>query len=520
MNRALPSPWIRARARNFHRRLGTALRPRNLRLLNPHSLLWLYGGILSGVLLFGAFLLIGSDLMITTILCAAWVVAWASVSVGGGFQTTTGWFAFFPLFHFLLFSLPLKVLSWEGAEVRLRAPLSTSLDMLLFFTGLFFAVLVCRFLNLGSKPICSASSDPKYYRLLAWICFLAGTAAYFVSQFGADAEGGNAVGGMGLVNFLVNFKDFSIAAYIFYAWRAGLNVWRRPVFWLFVVSGISLGVLASAKGATSQPIVYVLAAICSIYGVRSYKPLVGFAIFGVVFSGIIYPIMHYARGVEGARGSSIAARIAIMGSITTNFFTDSKFRADVKEQVDEYANKRVITYLPESAGVFDRFIMIGPTDLLVTGVDESNNAVKFHGFELFALGVEISIPRFLYPDKPDVGSSEFLADVAGTRNRTQRTNPVWGWPGELYYSFGLPGVFFGSFALELAFLLLVNLFFGSAVRKSVWFCLPLVSLNMANSCFAIDSMPLVMVSLCALAVALSKCATLLTGGLRRLSRAP
>ena len=485
--------------------------PRSPWRMSRHSFICLCGGALSGIILLAAFCMIGSDPLVASLLCAAWTVGWAAMAVGGGFQTVTGWFAFFPLFHFLLFSLPFKVVFWDAADQGLRAPVSTSLVMLLFFTGLLLATLVCRIRKIGTRPMCIASENPNYYRALAWICWVLGTMAFFItilSQSGDAGDSDSGGGGMGILNLLVSFQDFSIAAYVYYAWKADLTLWKRPVFWLFFLSGIFLGILTSAKGATSQPIVYLLLGIATINGLRSAKLLAGFAIFGALLSSFIYPVMHYARGLEGARTGGLMERIEIMESVTVKYITDSSARSDINEQVDDYANSVAATYLPQSAGVFDRFVMIGPTDLLVAGVDQSGAADKYHGFELFKLGLQLLAPKALYADKPDIGSSEFLADVAGTRNANGHTYPTWGLPGELYYSFGFPGVLLGAFVIETLFFLIINFWFGSQVKKSVWFCLTIVALNMTNSTAAIDSIPLFLLGLCLPSLGISKMASL------------
>ena len=510
------SPLLRAQAMNdaYATAMPTPRSKRRGRRSSQHPCLTI--GAVSGIVLFTAFMLIGSDPVVTALLCSAWAVAWAAVDAAGGFRTVTGWFAFFPLFHFLLFSLPLKVLFWDQAEANLRAPYSTSLVMLLFYVGVYAAALVFRRTKFGETRLCSSSEDPEFYRWLAWMCFLLGSAAFLVSLVSGVGGGGGKDAasdeqtGAGVASFLMIFRSFSVAAYVFYAWRAGKNIWKLPAFWLFLLVGLGTGILASAKGETSQPIVYLLVAMCSIYGLRSYKLLIGCAVFGLIFSSVIYPIMHYARGVEGARSNSLTDRMSIMSSIAADYISDSRFRETVKKQVDEYAEGRSVTYLPESAGVFDRFIMIGPTDLLVGGVDESSDSKKFHGFELFRGGLEFLVPRFLYPDKPDVGSSEALADIAGTRNAVERTNPTWGVPAQLYYSFGFAGVLLGAFVIELVFFIIINVWFGSQVSKSLWFCLIVVTMNMDNSCAAIDGIPFLVGSLCLAALGMSKLATWLS----------
>jgi hypothetical protein len=255
----------------------------------------------------------------------------------------------------------------------------------------------------------------------------------------------------------------------------------------------------------------------SIYGFRSYKLLIGFAIFAAIFVGLIYPIMHYGRSVKGARSGTLQERLAIMGSVTASYLTDPKFRADMKWEVDQYAETHN-SYLPESTGVFDRFMMMTNTGDLVAGVDDCGSGAKFHGFELLGLGFKIAVPRFLYPGKPDEGSADLLADTAGTPVIRGRSNPTWGLPATLYYSFGFPGVFIGSFLVELLFYFAINLWFGNRVGKSVWFCVAVVTLNMTNSCATIDSLlPSMIVSFFVPAMALSKFATLLSGFPRRLS---
>jgi len=505
MNPAFPTPSIGKRIHFENTDADSMSRHVGLWRLSPQSRLWLVGGLVSGTLLYAIFLFIGSDVPITTVLCAAWVVAWTAVAVAGGFQTVTGWFAFFPLFHFMLFALPLKVLVWEPAQSRLLAPVSTPLSMLLFYSGLLAAVFLVRLLKIGGRPVCVPGVAPSYYRWLAWVCYLMGTLAYFVAQFGSKDGGQSGGGGLGVASILLQFQNLSIAAYIFYGWKLGINVWKRPALWLFILSGLALGVLASQKSGTAMPLVYILLAVWGTRGARAFK-VIGPALilFGALFAGVLYPVMHYARGVEGVRGGSLSERASLLQSILISYVTDAKFRKYMKEEVDKYANDRVITYLPESAGVFDRFLMIGNSDLLIAGVDHSAKSERFHGFELFTLGLELSVPRILYPAKPEEGSSEYLADVAGTRNVNQKTYPTWGWPSELYYSFGLPGVLVCTFLLQFGFLAMLNLWFGGKIRQSVWFCMLIPTLHFANSCTAIDSLPITLIPFFIVSALLSK----------------
>ena len=510
MNPALPASPLRLQSSGVGFSSNFGVRPPRRTRLKRQTLYLLGGGMISGILLLALFLIIGSDPVITMILCSAWMMAWAAVAVAGGFQTIVGWFTFFPFFHFLLFSLPLKVGFWEEAESRLAAPASTSLVMLLFYTGLFFAAWLSRVKNFGVKPICPEINNPAFYKYLAWLCFVLGTAAYFVVQFAQDPDGEATAGQSGVFSILVRFQNFSVAAYIFYAWKAEVNVLKQPPFWLFLISGLFLGTLASAKGATSEPMVFALVAMCSIYGFRSWKALLGFAVFGVLLSSVIYPIMHYARGLSGSRDGTIVERISVMASVTTSYLSDPRTRAAVDREVSDHAAYRMKIYLPETIGLMDRFIMIGPTDLLVAGVDESSDSKKFHGFELFRLALGNFVPKFLNPDKGELVSSEFLADIAGTRNKVDRSNPTWGVPAELYYSFGFPGVFIGSFAIEFGFFTILTLAFGNRTHKSVWFCLVVVVLNMANSCMAIDILLFIMLPFVVTAVVLCKIASWLS----------
>ena len=258
-----------------------------------------------------------------------------------------------------------------------------------------------------------------------------------------------------------------------------------PPFWLFFLTGIFLGALGSAKGATAEPFAYlVMASICA-RGFKSKILLATLPLF-VVMLMFVYPIMHYARGLEGARTSGFTERLRIVGAVVVDYLTDSKRRDEITQSVDDYAEGQQALYLSRSVGVFDRFLMIGPADLLIAGVQGDQ---QMHGFHLFKLGAQLALPRFMLPNKPEVGSSEELAEVAGTRNERQRTNPTWGIPASLYFSFGLPGVFIGSVIIQFVFLAITLAFFGQAVRSSVWFPVLVIRLNGLSSCGTIDGLP-------------------------------
>jgi hypothetical protein len=306
----------------------------------------------------------------------------------------------------------------------------------------------------------------------------------------SETDTGQSVGGvMGIARFLVYFENFSVGVYAFSIWRAGSSTLvRSPTFWIFALTGMFIGILSSTKSATTEPLAYlVMAGICA-KGMKFKGLLVTMPLF-VAALMFVYPVMHYARGLDGARTGTFYERLSIVGSVLIDYLTDPKRREEISGTVDDYQDNAENLYLSQSVGVFDRFMMIGNADLLISSVNDDR---QFHGFHLFKMGLQLMMPRFVLPDKPDVGSTEELSDVAGTRNIYGPTYATWGIPAALYFSLGLPGVLFFGFIIQFVFMTLMLLLFGDSGIRSVWFPLLIVRLNGITSCGSIDGLPFTM----------------------------
>jgi hypothetical protein len=234
--------------------------------------------------------------------------------------------------------------------------------------------------------------------------------------------------------------------------------------------GFILGLFENSKGAAMLALLPLL-----WVALRSRRPSmnVGFLVgaMALVYGGIVYPIVTAAR-----HSASLSVAVQRYSPSDLEQASESAARADLVETADAF---------------FDRAFVPSAVALIVSDV-------RMGGFRLGEtldyLGYAF-IPRVLWADKPVVSrGTSFDAYARGTSAADATSSLAQTAAGELYWNFGIPGVFIGMAGIGLvlgtlwrlagtmpldepiAMLLYVNLLFIGASTPEVDFGGQLVAL--------------------------------------------
>jgi hypothetical protein len=191
-------------------------------------------------------------------------------------------------------------------------------------------------------------------------------------------------------------------------------------FWAF-------GLLANSKGQLLAPFLFIALCLWGVSGKFPFKLLLVSLVFYVFIAFPFVTASRFAFKAEEFAGSRDQ-----LAELMVDYLASKEWLGDAE-------NFSAVESL--GRGLLPYFAQI---------VQQSGSAVEFMQGKTFVQGLEVLVPRFLYPEKPDMNIGNWTARAFGAIAQSDDvTNFSPTFIGEFYMNFDLVGVFFGMFLIGI-----------------------------------------------------------------------
>jgi hypothetical protein len=354
----------------------------------------------------------------------------------GGLSSISGMIFTYCSVHWVVLSQFAKVFLLQRADAPLAVPdLTASVYALFYFCVMMGVFVFGRFrlrLPRPLEPETAAQGSILYTIALAG--GLVGTLLFQLSLTYGDTSGqqdASHSAGIGLMALLL----FAVVIAVDNRIRSsgGLHSFNLAVFAPAFFSSLA-AFSTTERGVTVYPlIVYVVT--CYLRGYRfRLKHYVAFLCLGVVFAFFLFPLESYSRQFISNKSfterlSTVFAQAREADWSRILSYSSSQNAVVTGENFEDYYN------LPGDQ-ILNRSSLIRADSNLIRG--SANNHYGFTGIKQDFL---LAVPRFIYKDKPEYGSSDLLAQVAGVGVDATWTPLVsFSVIADSFGSFGWPGV--------------------------------------------------------------------------------
>lgn len=419
--------------------------------------------VVFAILLASAQLVIGTDSYYVA-LNGAFVLLWgASLKACGGVKTLTGAAVAYLGFQHVVCSQVAKVLLWQRPDTPLLQPILT---MEVYVVGMAAALLACLIANLSCftrvRPLLPTEIKVDRLRVFAYV-----TVGLMVLRYLGSPQ----IGGGG-IRFLMNF-DFltSLAAASITAYQVLHTEGKKFLHPLSYVC-IGLPFLVAMIGFQRKESVLALAIVVVVavaYGFRfraiHFMIAIALALF---FHFIFFPFSLVFRGTK-IRGADPATSFSNAWSGFTEVLANPlEYQEEEDVMPTGYDSQRLLYYDRKPIPTLDRMTTLIITDALV----HSTVIRGTIGWKSIQDGFMMVVPSIFNKEKQILGTSNWLAHqapgmVAPDDNGTQITM---GFFAEAYMSLKMAGVFWVTFFLMLAAILIVRLSLGDRFQGNLWAC--------------------------------------------------
>jgi len=354
----------------------------------------------------------------------------------------------------------------EPVTTHLFAPTQTAAVMLLGFVGVWLGtILVTRIVR--PIPLFKIPGDPRYLLLISIVCVVLGSVFSVAVRLAEGNEGDAPTGGLwGVAKMLASFRVVSLPALMLYLWRVQSRRWlTHPAVISLALLLFVAALLTSSKQVMAEPVAaYTLMALAR-YGWRHPIAWVCLPLAIASYHYMVFPIAQYARSAGTLyKDPREAARVT--AQIVYDYATDSEFRGYLMLLAEESVHPNdVHPYLSEKLTPYGRFAMIGEADRLI-----SVSAMFEHsGMETIKNALLVQVPSIVYPNKPQLGSGNFLGQYAGDLDpRDYSTQVSYGFMANAYNAFGMPAVLPLSAIASFVVLALVSVFTTGPIYANPW----------------------------------------------------
>lgn len=418
---------------------------------------------------------LGGDELSTAMLAGATFFGLLSV-IEAGATTAIGILNLLLVGRFLFGAYFIKNLL-EGTPIsaNMVEPADTAAVMFLGFAGVWLATYcVRRFAR--RLPFFMISDTADGLRALTILLLVAGTFSLLAILLAAKSDTITVGGAWGLAKELVSFRTAALPALMLYLWRTNSSRWlTHPLVLALALFLFLQGVLGSSKQGMVDPFALYAMMALARYGWRHPFAWLGIPAAILLYQFFISPIGQYAR-YEGGRDKDPRQAAIATADIVVGYLTNSSFRQRVLNAEDNIADlaQRQVRYLDEKYRAFSRITMVGEADRLVGATDRFGNS----GLETVENSLLLAVPHFLYPNKPQSASGNFLGRYTDELSQADfGTQVSFGFMANAYNAYGMVGVLPLSFLSALIVLGFVSLSASGPFYTDPWSLLAISALH-------------------------------------------
>lgn len=259
--------------------------------------------------------------------------------------------------------------------------------------------------------------------LIAMMVTLFGGNFGLILSSGIESDGGAASNVVSTMASLVGVV-LLISHWNFYKSNKNIKFWRIMTYFAFITMFL-WGLFSNSKSAILTPIIYI-AIISFMHG---WRPSAGTLIAALAFVlFFVFPFVYLARGQLLVHASGMG-RSEYIEFIASFILRGAWFDADLISLVAS-----------DAIGSLGRNLLT----VLSTIVTETGSSVAFLHGETYRIGLGVSVPRFIWPDKPVLDIGNFIGHYYGLiSSGDQLTNISPSQPGEMYMNYGIFAVAIG-----------------------------------------------------------------------------
>jgi hypothetical protein len=348
------------------------------------------------------------------------------------------WVAGIPLYYLIMFfGLPLLIRILEGSDSVTdgefaEALFTASAGLFAFWGG----VVTIRLTRQSSNRFDLVKWKGFFIVEKPWVLalFIAMGGAsllwsYFFGYFGLNVpeeEVGNVAGAIsGLAFFL------TIAHLV--AWNRYFLTRNRQFLLLGIASTLIMFIIGVLGNSKTDFILPFLLIALSIWGISGKLPLKLLMISLLIYVFVAFPFVTVSRYTILTSNAELS-RIEV-AQVTAKYLLSG----DWLSQVDSFKSSSATASL--GRGLMEYFTKI---------VRETGKTTDFLYGQTFVQGMEVFVPRFIYPNKPSLNIGNWTAhnyDILAPTDSVTNISPTY--MGELYMNFGFTGVVVGMFIMGI-----------------------------------------------------------------------
>lgn len=384
----------------------------------------------------------GGDLLVGLGLVFATYMGFEAALLSGGIRTAMGLIYASIVVKYLVVALLCKLMLLEPWNVRLAAPLATTVVMLCGFGAILCATIFARILfPRSSTGWIGVAVSPMHDMKIG--CALAGAALVARLVMGAVASG------RGFVLPFGALLPASLSHLVFYAMNS-----RRRFRWIPALLVFSWSFWIGLAGASKEGMLvglFVLG-LCLLLRYRfNISTLLYWSFVLIVGAKLFYPYAQYLKSSNRSWASP--------ATMLSRFVTDSRLREESRGISAWEAKSKDLNYLDRNVGPLERFMLIKLIDRLVSVTDSSQSHAGWITVSAAFTGL---VPKYLWQGKPDFKVGNYFGRVTGILSDSdESTSTSFTLFGEFYHAFGLAGVFFGVLTFYLVFQGVLHVLIGT-----------------------------------------------------------
>jgi len=387
-------------------------------------------------------ILSGTGPVYALLVFALLVVSYYAILWAGGLESLFGIAIFYLLLQHVLVAQIAKVFFWESADAPLRRPVETMGVYTVGMASLALGVLLANRLRRRKGPLLVEETEPSRLLWMSIFCTMFYTLLVLATRtVGTNAQTGDPLqgGALGPLKQLELIGPLAIASGTAYMIKSSGG--RRSLGLINAIPilvQIAFSIVNAEREKTVTPvIIYVVTCIAFRYRFRA-KHYILLLIGAYVANFIIFPYALIARGITrtGSFEENIRRSAYMLGEITQDPF---KYRDQVDRLIKKRARAWHFSYYSRSSTTLDRYTIITYCDGIVDATINRGET----GWETITPGFEVSLPRFLYPDKPFVNTGNILSHREpglGPGKKDYTTGITTGFFADAFSSFGWLGI--------------------------------------------------------------------------------